>query len=87
MNTIFESEQSFENAAVMLDACRETFEKNGLSEQARQLKGLEATSPSSVEVALFTLKSLPVLNGEAAEIRRLAIRTLSNLLGQHRLAS
>ena len=81
MTSIYEGEPSYENATVMLEACREMFEKEGLSDQARKLKGLEVTCPTSAQVALMVLRDLSV-HGEADEVRRY---TISALLGTLRV--
>jgi hypothetical protein len=75
VSTQFENGSTFENASLMLEACREAYERGGF-EEARQLKGLEATSPATAYASLCTLLNVPPRDDETRSIRHIAIEAL-----------
>lgn len=56
----------FENASVMLEVCRGVFERNGFKEEAKQLRGLEATSLDTAYASLLTVQFVKAPNNETA---------------------
>jgi hypothetical protein len=64
-----------DNAAVMLDACRSELTRLGKTKEARQLRGLEVTSPTAARVALMAVFNLPK-DEETAEVRIATVQTL-----------
>ena len=72
-------QDQYENAAVMIDACRDEFSRAGMEYACAQLKGLELTNPSSVQEAIVTLGSIHA-HGVAEEVRRAAMDVLCGSL-------
>jgi hypothetical protein len=77
MATLLEGNFSFENAAVMLEACQEAFEREGFKSQALSLRGVEATSPSAAMLAYTILTTLPKGNAETDAAVRYALAALA----------
>lgn len=75
--TFFESPHALENAEVMLDVCREEYEQAGRRDDAQALRGLEVTSLAAAQLALLTVRNLPVIAG-LAEAREYTIRAVYN---------
>jgi hypothetical protein len=67
---------TFENASQMLEVCRGAFEKYGFAEEARQMKGLEASTLGSTQAALLTLQSIRPRNTETCRALRYTIAAL-----------
>ena len=80
MTTQFENGDTFENASVMLEVCREAFERGGFKEEARQLRGLEATSQSTAYASLLTLMRVKPRSGETKSAKKFAIDALRLLV-------
>jgi hypothetical protein len=73
--TFFESEHALENAEVMLDLCREEYERAGRSKESQALRGLDVTSAASAQLALLTVHGLPEVAG-LAEVRRYTLEAI-----------
>ena len=73
---------TFENAATSLEAVRALLEREGHSEEARTLRGLEVLSPSGAEVALDALRSITVRSSECADALAFAVAALSQASGR-----
>lgn len=80
MTTQFENESTFENASLMLEVCRGAYERGGFHDEARKLKGIEATSPSVAYASMLILQTLRTPNGETASATRLAISALRRVV-------
>jgi hypothetical protein len=73
MATFFEDESAvLENASMMVDACRQEYERVGMDEEASSLFGLEVHTYTSARLALLTVSSLPA-TAETADVRRCTI--------------
>jgi len=81
--TFFESTYALENAQVMLDVCRDEYERAGLGAAVRSLKGLDVTSLDSAHVALLTVHGLPAPYG-LQDIREYAIVALRDAVNAYR---
>lgn len=75
--TFFESPYALENAEVMLDVCREEYEQARRHSDAQSLRGLDVKSLSSAQLALLTVRNLPVV-AELADVREYTIRALAS---------
>lgn len=73
--TFFESTYALENAQVMLDVCRDEYERAGLAEAVKSLRGLDVTSMDSAHLALLTVHRLPAPE-RLQDIRSYAIGAL-----------
>jgi hypothetical protein len=73
----FESENALENAEVMLDVCREEYERAGRQDAVQALYGLDVKSAASAQLALLTVQSLPIVP-EVADVRRYTLRALEH---------
>jgi len=79
MGTMFEN-NGFENASLMLEVCRGVFEKHGLREGAKMLRGMEATSVDAVRACLAALEAIQAVNDETAAAKTEATRALAAAL-------
>jgi hypothetical protein len=77
--TIFESPFALENAQVMLDLCRDEYERAGHGSIVQSLRGLDVTSFESARLALLTVRSIPALEG-VADVRRYTIKALADVI-------
>jgi len=50
---------ALENAAIMLEVTKGVYERYGLKEEVKKLRGLEVTTPNSIMASLMILQSLP----------------------------
>jgi hypothetical protein len=58
METVMET-TALENAAIMLEVTKGVYERYGLKEEVKKLRGLEVTTPNSIMASLMILQSLP----------------------------
>lgn len=77
--TIFESPFALENAQVMLDLCREEYERAGHGGVVQSLRGLDVTSLDTARVALLTVRDIPAFEG-VADVRRYTIKALADAI-------
>jgi len=77
--TIFESPFALENAQVMLDLCREEYERAGYGDVVQSLRGLDVTSLDTARVALLTVRDIPAYEG-VADVRRYTIKALADAI-------
>ena len=76
MSTVFEPiSNPMENASMMLAGLRGELERVGLVQEALTLKGLEVTGPTTLHVALMTVRQIEV-GGEMATLRRYVLDAL-----------
>jgi ribosomal protein S5 len=80
MGTLFENNDRFENASLMLEVCRGVFEKHGLRDGAKMLRGMEATSVDAVRACLAALEAVQVVNEETETAKSEAARALTAVL-------
>jgi hypothetical protein len=73
------SSAELESANMTVLHCREVLEKTGMTREAQQLRGIEATDPHMAKVALDVLQSMRV-KAEAMYARNLAIQSLQSAL-------
>lgn len=83
MNTQFENDNAFENATLMLEVCRGAFERGGFQDEAKQLRGLEATSRATAYASMHTLRAVQSRNGETASTKRYALTALRAVVYPH----
>lgn len=77
--TIFESPFALENAQVMLDLCREEYERAGHGDVVQSLRGLDVTSLDTARVALLTVRDIPAFT-DVADVRRYTIKALADAI-------
>lgn len=77
--TFFESGHALENAEVMLDVCREEYERAGSGAAVQALRGLDVKSLSSAQLALMTVRSIPA-EGGLVNVKRYTIEALTAAL-------
>ena len=73
----------FENASVMLEVCRGAFERSGFADEAKQLRGLEATSPGTAYASLLTVQSVMPRNSDTEAAKVQAVTALRLLILEH----
>lgn len=71
---------NFEDAAMLLDACREELERSGFLGQAEALRGIEVLDRSGAEVALMTIRQLPSASQDLDMLKQHVGWVLSRLL-------
>lgn len=83
--TLIESGDALENAAVMLDMCRTEFERAGQRTAAQSLRGLDITTMASAHAALLWLYALPIVKG-LEDIRSCTIEAVRSVIYSPRSA-
>jgi hypothetical protein len=73
---------TFENVATSLEAVRSLLEREGYTEEARVLRGLEVLSPSGAQVALDALRSITVRSPDCADAIAYAMAALRQASGR-----
>lgn len=77
----------FENAAISVDAVRSILEREGRTEEAQRLQGLEVLSPSGAEVALDALRSIRTSPGQVRDAIEWASSACSHAAMSKRFAA
>lgn len=77
--THFESPDALGNAEVMLDVCREEYERAGHKAASKSLWGLDVKSYASTHLALVTVHALPDVTGLIA-LRQCAVEAMRRAL-------
>lgn len=77
--THFESQDALGNAEVMLDVCREEYERAGHKAAAQSLRGLDVKSYASTHLALVTVYELPAV-AELIAIKQCATEAMRRAL-------
>lgn len=70
---------ALETANMTVLHCREVLEKNGMTQEAQQLHGINVTDPLMAQVALDLLQNMRV-KAEALYARNIAIQNIKSAL-------
>ena len=70
----------FENAAISLELCRSALMRDGRTEDARALSGLEVLSPGTAMAALYAVADISSEKDETREALRFAQTELNRVL-------
>lgn len=73
-------EHALENAQVMLDVCRQEYERAGLCDAAQTLSGFDVSTLAAAQLARLFIANLPAVNGATRDVRDGSVQALNSAI-------